>query len=204
MINSNSHTALTNVTFSGNTANRRGGGMLNESSNPTLTNVTFFGNVSNESMGGVPWGGGGMMNVTSNPILNHVTFSGNNSVNGSSTAGGDAIRNATNSSPVITNSIFWGDLNDEITSDGTGTTTISYSVVQGGFVGGTNIVTTDPKLGSLASNGGFTQTMALGADSSAINAGNNAVCAASDQRGVTCPQGSVCDIGVYEFDGITH
>jgi hypothetical protein len=199
MISSKSHTVLTNVTFNGNTANRRGGGMLNELSNPTLTNVTFYGNISYENIGADPRGGGGMMNVASNPILNHVTFSGNDSV----IIGGDAMRNADSSNPVITNSIFWGDLNDEITSDGTGMTTISYSVVQGGFAGGTNIVTTDPKLGALTNNGGFTQTMALGVDSSAINAGDNSVCAASDQRGVTRPQGLVCDIGAYEFDGVT-
>ncbi len=200
MYNSNANSILNRVTFYGNTANRRGGGMLNENANPTLTNVTFYGNVSNESVGSVPWGGGGMMNVTSSPILNNVTFSGNNSLNGSGTAGGDAIRNATNSSPVIRNSIFWGDLDDEITSDGTGSTTISDSVVQGGFAGGTNIITTDPKLGALANNGGFTQTMALGAGSSALDVGNNSTCSTSDQRGVTRPQGVVCDAGAYELD----
>ena len=200
MYNSNASSILNRVTFYGNVANRRGGGMLNENANPTLTNVTFYGNISNESVGGVPWGGGGMMNVTSSPTLNNVTFSGNNSLNGSGTAGGDAIRNAVNSSPVIMNSIFWGDINDEITSDGTGTTTLSYSVVQGGFAGGSNIITTNPNLGALASNGGFTQTMALGAGSSALDVGNNSVCATSDQRGVTRPQGLVCDAGAYELD----
>jgi predicted outer membrane repeat protein len=200
MYNSNASSILNRVTFYGNVANRRGGGMLNENANPTLTNVTFYGNISNESVGAAPWGGGGIMNVTSSPTLNNVTFSGNNSLNGSGTAGGDAIRNALTSSPVITNSIFWGDLNDEITSDGTGTTTISYSVVQGGFAGGSNIITTDPKLGTLANNGGFTQTMALGAGSSALDVGNNSICATSDQRGVTRPQGLVCDAGAYELD----
>ncbi|MFZ5886035.1 MAG: choice-of-anchor Q domain-containing protein, partial [Chloroflexota bacterium] len=200
MYNNNANSILNRVTFVNNTANRRGGGMLNENASPSLTNVTFYGNVSNESVGSVPWGGGGMINVTSNPILNHVTFSGNNSVNASGTAGGDAIRNVANSNPVIRNSILWGDLNDEIASDGTGSTTISYSVVQGGFAGGTNIITSDPKLGALSNNGGFTQTMSLGAGSSAQDAGNNSVCATSDQRGVMRPQGLVCDIGAYELD----
>ncbi|MFZ5884574.1 MAG: choice-of-anchor Q domain-containing protein, partial [Chloroflexota bacterium] len=202
MYNNNANSILNRVTFVNNTANRRGGGMLNEGASPSLTNVTFYGNVSNESVGGAPWGGGGMMNVTSSPILNHVTFSGNNSVNASGTAGGDAIRNAVNSNPVIRNSIFWGDLNDEITSDGTGSTTISYSVVQGGFAGGTNIITTDPKLGALANNGGFTQTMALGAGSSAWNAAENSTCAATDQRSVSRPHGLICDIGAYEVNTV--
>jgi hypothetical protein len=201
MFNTNSSAVLNRVTFNGNTAKRRGGGMLNENNgNPVLTNVTFYGNQSTEETGAAPWGGGGMMNVSSSPTLNNVTFNGNNSVNGSGTAGGDAMRNAVNSNPVITNSILWGDLNDEITSDGTGTITIAYSVVQGGFAGGTNIITTNPNLQALANNGGFTQSMALGAGSSAVDQGLG--CAASDQRGVTRPQGLVCDIGAYELDKV--
>jgi hypothetical protein len=57
----------------------------------------------------------------------------------------------------------------------------------------------------LASNGGPTQTMALGTGSLAIDAGNAAVCAnapvnGKDQRGVTRPQGMGCDLGAYELD----
>ncbi|MEP0806095.1 MAG: hypothetical protein HRF47_11425, partial [Chloroflexota bacterium] len=197
MINSNSHAVLTNVTFSGNAASRRGGGLLNEDSNPTLTNVTFYNNTSTDNtFYSDPRGGGGMLNINSNPTLNNVTFSANDSV----LVGGDAIRNV-NSNPQIRNSIFWDDADDEIQSDGTSTVTISDSVVEGG-ISGTNIITTDPKLGPLANNGGFTQTMALGVGSSAINQGGTVVaCATSDQRGVTRPQGAACDIGAYEFDG---
>ncbi|MFZ5882703.1 MAG: beta strand repeat-containing protein, partial [Chloroflexota bacterium] len=197
MLNSNSHAVMTNVTFSGNAAIRRGGGLLNEDSNPVLTNVTFYNNTSADSTSYAdPRGGGGMLNINSNPVLNNATFSANDSV----LVGGDAMRNV-NSNPQIRNSIFWDDVNDEIQSDGTSTVTISDSVVKGGITG-TNIITTDPKLGPLANNGGFTQTMALGVGSSAINQGGTVVaCAASDQRGVTRPQGAACDIGAYEFDG---
>lgn len=200
LFNTYANSILNNVTFENNTANRRGGAVLNEYASPSFTNVTFYGNISNESVGSAPWGGGAVMNVDSDPSFNNVTFSGNNSLNGSGTAGGDAIRNTVNSNPVITNSILWGDIDDEINSDGTGSTTISYSVVEGGFVGGTNIITTDPLLTALADNGGFTQTMAVVTGSSAINAGNNGTCAPTDQRGVNRPQGSSCDIGAYEFD----
>ena len=54
-------------------------------------------------------------------------------------------------------------------------------------------------LDALADNGGYTQTMALGAGSSAIDTGTNTGCPATDQRGVTRPQGSHCDIGAYEY-----
>jgi hypothetical protein len=52
----------------------------------------------------------------------------------------------------------------------------------------------------LQDNGGFTQTMALGVGSPAIDAGNDATCADTDQRGVARPQGSYCDIGAYEVE----
>ena len=64
---------------------------------------------------------------------------------------------------------------------------------------GAAIPMVNPKLGALANNGGSTQTMTLLAGSPAINAGINAGCPATDQRGVTRPQGSVCDIGAFEF-----
>jgi hypothetical protein len=57
----------------------------------------------------------------------------------------------------------------------------------------------NPKLGSLADNGGPTKTLALKVGSPAINAIPAAACAVStDQRGVHRPQGPRCDIGAYE------
>lgn len=54
-------------------------------------------------------------------------------------------------------------------------------------------------LGTLANNGGRTQTMLLLSGSPAINAGNNATCPTTDQRGILRPQGGVCDIGAVEM-----
>ena len=56
----------------------------------------------------------------------------------------------------------------------------------------------DPRLDTLADNGGPNKTMALLTGSPAIDAGNNETCAATDQRGVTRPQGEACDIGAFE------
>ena len=67
----------------------------------------------------------------------------------------------------------------------------------------TNIITADPLLGALGNYGGFTQTIPLLAGSSAIDTGNDAVCPATDQRGVTRPQGAHCDIGAFEQDDFT-
>ena len=41
-------------------------------------------------------------------------------------------------------------------------------------------------------------SMALLFGSAAIDAGDNAVCPATDQRGVTRPQGGQCDVGAFE------
>ena len=65
----------------------------------------------------------------------------------------------------------------------------------------------DPKLVLPVNNGGTVRTMRLRAGSAAINAGDNAICAASpidnlDQRGFARPGvGSTnCSIGAYEFN----
>jgi hypothetical protein len=60
-------------------------------------------------------------------------------------------------------------------------------------------------LGPLADNGGATQTQALLAGSLAIDAGNNANCPQTDQRGVVRPLDGnldgipICDIGAFEL-----
>jgi hypothetical protein len=67
-----------------------------------------------------------------------------------------------------------------------------------GFASASN----DPKLQALADNGGPTLTMALGASSPAINAGDSSVCSNAlvngiDQRGLPRRSG-FCDIGAFE------
>jgi hypothetical protein len=56
----------------------------------------------------------------------------------------------------------------------------------------------NPLLGSLADNGGPTETQALLPGSPAIDAGATQGCPQADQRGVTRPQGA-CDIGAYQY-----
>lgn len=79
----------------------------------------------------------------------------------------------------------------------------------GNLIGGPDNGAIDPQLESLAANGGPTDTHALGAGSPAIDAGDDAVCAADpvghlDQRGHVRPWdgdgdgGAACDIGSHE------
>jgi len=96
---------LTNVTFSGNQADGRGGGMYNEGhgggvSNPTLTNVAFSGNLAYGRGGGMYNDGEG---GASNPTLTNVAFTGNRAVNDD---GGGIYNDGHNdgiSSPALTN-----------------------------------------------------------------------------------------------------
>jgi len=64
-------------------------------------------------------------------------------------------------------------------------------------------VKVNAKLGPLAANGGPTLTHALLDGSPAIDAGDAANCPATDQRGISRPQGPACDIGAFEWQPTT-
>lgn len=182
MLNENSSLVLNNVTLNGNSAGG-GGGMQNNSSNLTLINVTLSGNTA-------PLGsGGGMVNNASSLTLTNVTLN----MNAASMGGG--MYNANSSNPMVRNSIFWGNIGGEIANNNS-IPAVSYSVIQGGYVGGINIITADPKLSALGDYGGNTPTIPLLPGSSAIGA-TSTNCPATDQRGV--PRNVPCDIGAFEL-----
>jgi len=199
MFNNSSSPALANVTFSGNSATY-GAGMFNDSSSPALANVTFSGNSATSYGGGM-----GNWNISS-PTLTNVTFSGNSATY----YGGGMFNNSGSPSPQIRNTIFWDNTapsgeGAQIFNNGS-TSSVSDSVVQGGCPAGstcTNIIATNPLLGTIGDYGGSTQTIPLLAGSSAIDTGNDATCAATDQRGISRPQGAHCDIGAYEYADTT-
>ena len=145
-----------------------------------------------------------MVNENSSLNLTNVTFSGNTAGNG----GG--MYNNSNTHAQIRNAIFWNNIasmpqdnGGQIANRNGGSAVVANSVVQGGCSRGstcTNLITTDPKLSTLGNYGGFTPTIPLLRGSSAIDTGDDSVCPATDQRGVTRPFGSHCDIGAYEYD----
>jgi predicted outer membrane repeat protein len=85
--------AITNCTFSGNSAGY-GGAIHNENSNPAITNCTFSGNSAGY--------GGAIHNENSSPAITNCTFSSNSGYYGG------AIYNKDNSNPVIANCAFTG------------------------------------------------------------------------------------------------
>jgi predicted outer membrane repeat protein len=213
---SGSSPTLTDVTFSGNSTLNYGGGMYNRSNNLTLTNVTFSTNAAFAGGGMLNWSsspmvtnvtlisntaeyGGGMSNyMSSNPTLTNVTFTGN-----SATYNGGGMDNEASSSPLIRNAIFWGNTapTDPQIYNNSSASVINNSIIQDGCPVGstcTNITATDPMLGTLGNYGGSTQTIPLQLDSSAIDAGDTATCATTDQRG-QARDDLQCDMGAYEL-----
>jgi hypothetical protein len=219
---SSSNPEMTDITFQNNTA-YSGGGMKNDNnSSPTLQNVSFLGNEA-------AWDGGGLANdLNSSPILTNVSFNGNKAPYGGGIANfndsepvikhgtlavnkayieGGGIFNSS-SHPQIYNTVVWNNTvptGVQIYDDLSGSSTVSDSVIEGGYPGGTNIITANPLLGSLGDFGGFTLVLPIRQGSSAIDAANPAYCPASDQRGITRPVDgngdglAVCDIGAFEF-----
>ena len=225
---------LTDVTFIENTSSW-GGGMFNTGSSPTLNAVTFSGNsvyINPDSGDQGGWGGGLANSYLANPSLTNVTFSANSAEvggggmynedlsnsqltnvtffgNSAEVAGGgiyNGILGTNASNSELTNTIVWANSPDQIFNQAGSTIMVNYSVVQGGWEG-TNNINEDPLLQPLADNGGFTLTHALGANSSAIDAGNPdpATCSSTDQRGFPRPVDgdghgvATCDIGAFEY-----
>lgn len=101
------------------------------------------------------------------------------------------LRNTIVAYPDGTNSNVYGVITDgghNISSD-----------ASANFNSGTSFNFTDPRLGSLADNGGPTLTMALLPGSPAIDFGDSNYAPSTDQRGVSRPIGNEIDIGAYEF-----
>ncbi len=183
--NNNGSLNVTDSAFAGNGAAGAGGGiadigMLN------VTNTTFYSNSASS-------GGGIIITGTLTVTMTNSTLSGNGATDG----GG--IRNSSGvtvklRNTIVANSIASGNCSGTITDDGNN---LQFGGTTANSCGGT-ISTADPKLGPLANNGGATQTMALSLGSAAIDAGNDAICPGTDQRGWHRPFGPHCDIGAYE------
>ena len=185
-------TILTNVTFSNNSSTQFGGGIANErDSDLLLTNITFKDNSAITYGGGIA--NGGLQGTVSTGIVSLINTTFNNNSAGSN---GGAVYNESGTINLH-NSILYGNPGEEIY----GSATVTNSIVQGGYAG-TGNSDANPLLGPLQDNGGFTKTMALLPGSPAINAGDDAKCPTTDQRGVARPQGAHCDIGAYEYNTI--
>jgi hypothetical protein len=197
---------LSGVTLSGNKAladgagnGGQGGGLFINNNPSTLTNVTITGNETDK--GSVNQGQGGAIFINDVTTITNATVTNNQAdASGFGQGGGIFINDAT----TFRNTVVSGNLvgatasqcfvNDTVTAP-------AGNIERGsdcGFTGTANKQGTDPALGPLANNGGPTDTQALLSGSPAIDFAPAAGCPATDQRGVSRPQGALCDSGAFE------
>lgn len=194
-----------NSTVSGNTA-VIGGGILNavsifsdghrQAGTTVLENVTLSGNSASDSGGGIASGGTNFNNEVfpTSLVLTNCTIMNNSASIGGGlfyVFGTTIARNT-----IIATSSSGGNCNSIITSLGHNLESSNTC----GFTSLGDIINSNPLVGVLADNGGFTQTHALLSGSPAIDAADPANFPSFDQRGVTRPQGAAPDIGAYEVD----
>ena len=214
---------LTRVVVKGCNAASSGGGIAASQSSITITASTITQNASS--------GGGGLFvsESAAGSTLATSTTSGNTAGSSASGAmllfyGQNILRNVTfasNSSGTL-GSVYVGfnsrvDRQDTIIANGGGAasancvssgsiTDLGYNLEFPGTECGFGLPSdrrADPRLGGLAGNGGALPTHALGFGSPAVDAGDDASCAAApvsglDQRGRSRPSGAHCDMGAYE------
>ncbi len=219
---------ITHSTLSGNTANSsgsNGGGIFNSLGMLTITRSTFSNNSVTTGVGGGIASngtltianstfssnyadfGGGVYNSTGGTLTStNNTFTGNSSFFAGVVGGGihnQATLNLYNT--ILANTVNGGDC-----YSGSGTVTGNNNLIESaaanacGLTNGINgnIVGSDPNLGAATLLNPFYFPLNIG--SLAINAGNDAKCAATpvnstSQNGLTRPQGAHCDIGSYEI-----
>ena len=191
LLNADGSMTVTGDTFSGNSG--PGGGVLDNDATVHISASTFTANTAGGN-------GGGAVQNFGTVTITQSTLSGN-----SSPFGAD-IYNYTGFTLSISTSIIGSGQQGSNCGGAAAITDAGYNLDTGtscGFSAASHSLTsTNPQLGPLASNGGPTQTMALPAGSPAVDAipASTAGCTGStDQRGITRPQGSGCDIGAYEL-----
>jgi len=210
---------VSNSTLSSNTSNSGGGGIVNNSGTFSISNSTISGNTSSTGAGGgINNNNGGNLNIANSTISGNTAGTGggifndsvtmviNSTISGNTAGTGGGIFNNFGgtlniANSIIANSITGGDYAGGGTIGTIGTN--SNILVEDGTLPGTSEITGDPNLGPLQNNGGTTFTMALGAGSAAIGAGdatisNDRPINGKDQRGVTRSP-TTPSIGAFEY-----
>nr|MDH4458974.1 choice-of-anchor Q domain-containing protein [Nevskia sp.] len=197
----------------GNGSNDPGGsgGAIRATAATLIVNSTVAENLAGASQNSAAGSGGAIS--TSGPLtLINTTVHGNALNDGGirSTPGSGTAVHVTGAVPTLINTILSSSSSAAVcagfTSTASGRSNLATDASCGSgslLVGGAPVTVEALNLGTLANNGGPTQTIALKAGSVAIDAASDADCAADpvngvDQRGVARPQEARCDVGAFE------
>jgi hypothetical protein len=204
LVNAFGTTTVTGTTFVGNTG--PGGGAIDNDTTLVVSNSTFVNNAAGPTSGGAILNYGTATLTSSTLSGNTSQYAGNSIQNYGTTAQAGppavaavtatlTIKQSIIANPGGTTNCANNGVNGSVINDG------GYNIETGNScgLGGSSQINTDPQLQDLASNGGPTQTMAITTGSPALDVIPSGLCATStDQRGVSRPQGSGCDVGAYE------
>ena len=202
---------MTNSTVISNKAATDGGGISTAGGNVTITNCTISGNSAGGNGGGISSLNTGSLSgpytLTNVTITNNFADNENGVGNGFGNGGG--IFNLSPGTISLLNTIVAGNIDPGGQApDCSGTiTSLGHNLIQSTagctITGDTtgNITGQNPLLGSLTKNGGPTPTQLPLAGSPVIDAGASTGAPATDQRGVSRPQGAGVDIGAVEVVG---
>lgn len=183
---------LSNSSFSGASSNLLYIAILGLTGSSSIKNSTFS-NTGNQSAVY-------LTSVTSYSFeIEHITIYHNN-------AAGNALQTSMGASGTLSikSSIIQRASGTNSCNGVTNVTSLGYNVSPDAtctFFGGTDVQNSATiGLSALASNGGPTQTMAIGTGSSAYNLVPAVSCSlTTDQRGSARPNGGACDAGAYEY-----
>ena len=196
----NTTTTIVRSTISGNYTGDVGGG-LRLLGNAEIVNSTISGNTSAGWHGGAIFQTDGDLAISSSTIANNIGPDWAPSTIFIGQFGGSFVPTLT-----LTNTIIVGNQSYacERFASGTAANVDSggHNLVQDASCNpvASDLIINDDQIGPLSDNGGPTLTHALLAGSPAIDAADGAKCPATDQRGVTRPQGAGCDVGAYESE----
>jgi beta-glucanase (GH16 family) len=194
-----STTSIVRSTISANTAANTGGGMRTLG-NVTIVNSTISGNVALGWYGGAIFHTDGVMEILNSTIANNIAPDWASSAIFLGSWDPAVVPQLSLTNTIITGNQWYAC--EWHQSGAVSLLSGGHNLVQDDSCNpvASDLINADAGIGALADNGGPTWTHALLAGSLAIDAGDDSVCPATDQRGVTRPQGAACDIGSYELE----
>ena len=173
------------------------GGGIRSLGNMTITNSTLSGNTSTGWHGGAIFHTDGVMEILNSTIANNI------GPDWAPSAIFLGSFNAATPSLKLSNTIITGNHWYACEWHTAGSVTLTsggHNLIQDDSCNpaASDLINANAQISALADNGGLTLTHALQPGSPAIDTADDALCPSTDQRGVTRPQGTHCDIGAYE------